>query len=193
MYQPTHETKEIIISKGEEKYTLSPKNRELSEDIYIANVQTETFKKIIEILIDTGWFSLQDKSQIRTEIKEGEVALVKGFRFRQDVLDFEHDNNEITKEVYRQILEGETDMNIFLFDIIEYFLLLIPKMSKPFRIHVSKNKIAEFTKRDIDENFYQTYIRLTTALITFFCLSVKDYGYSYKEDKKIVEVLRSLG
>lgn len=187
------ETKEITIAKGEEKYTLSPKNRELSEDIYVANVNSNIFKKIIEILIETGWFSLQDKSQIRTEIKEGEVALVKGFRFRQDVLDFEHDNNEITKEVYKQILEGETDMNIFLFDIIEYFLLLIPKMNKPFRIHIGKNKIAEFTERDIDENFYQTYIRLTTSLITFFCLSVKDYGYTYKEDKKIIDVLRSLG
>ncbi len=188
------ETKEIIISKDGEKFILSPKNRELSEDIYIANVDSEIFKKIVEILIETGWFSLQDKSQIRTEIKEGEVALVKGFRFRQDFLDFEHSNQEITKAIYESALRlSEDEMNILLFDVIEYYILLIDKMNMPFNIHLGKNRVSSFTKENFETDFYSSYIRLTTSLITFLCVSVKDYGYTYLEDKKIISVLRSLG
>ena len=188
------ETKEIIISKDGKKFILSPKNRELSEDIYIANVDSEIFKKIVEILIETGWFSLQDKSQIRTEIKEGEVALVKGFRFRQDFLDFEHSNQEITKAIYESALRlSEDEMNILLFDVIEYYILLIDKMNMPFNIHLGKNRVSSFTKENFETDFYSSYIRLTTSLITFLCVSVKDYGYTYLEDKKIISVLRSLG
>jgi len=188
------ETKEIIISKDGEKFILSPKNRELSEDIYVANVDSEIFKKIVEILIETGWFSLQDKSQIRTEIKDGEVALVKGFRFRHDFLDFEHSNQDITKAIYESALRlSEDEMNILLFDVIEYYILLINKMSMPFTIHLGKNRVSSFTKENFDTDFYSSYIRLTTALITFLCISVKDYGYTYTEDKKIVSVLRNLG